>query len=160
MYMPIGYEKIRNINAAYTPAHRKYINTRVYDFWQRALFQRACSTIIMELPETWGGSVTDFLYYCLFRFGYVAVFEQDELGIVFSPAQLTGINFYYQPVTAVIANPALKQSLELEIGTDVEILKLTPDYLGVFDIINIHAEKLALMDASINMGSQIINLHS
>lgn len=151
MYTPINYNKIRNINSCYTPQHRKYMNTAVYDFWQRSLFQRACSTIILNLPDEWGGSVTDFLYWCLLRFGYVAVFETDELGIVFNPASLSGYNFYYQPSRAIIANPALSKSLDLEIGTNCELLKLTPDYLGIFDIINIHAEKLALMDSSINM---------
>lgn len=151
MYNPINYNKIRNINACYTPQHSKYLNTKVYDFWVRALFQRACSTLIFDLPDEWGGSVTDFLYYCLFRFGYVAVFNRDELGTVFNPAQLSEFNFYYQPVKAIIANPAIKDSLTLTIGEDCELLKLTPDYFGVFDIINLHAEKLALMDCAVNM---------
>lgn len=155
MYIPINYNKIRNINACYTPSHTKYLNTRVYDFWVRALFQRACSTFILNVPENWGGSTTDFLYYCLLRFGYVAVFESDKLGTVFNPATLSGFNFYYQPVKAIISNPAFKESLELEIGKDCELLKLTPDYLGIFDIINIHAEKLALLDSAINLS--IIN---
>lgn len=155
MYIPIGYEKIRNINNSYTPSHQKYLNTKVYDFWVRALFQRACSTIILNLPEEWSGSTTDFLYYCLLRYGYVAVFERDELGIVFSPGKAYGINFYYQPTNITIANPSLKKSLDLKIGDDCELLRYTNDYLGIFDIINIHAEKLALLDCAINMS--IIN---
>ena len=151
MYLPINYGKIRNINATYTPSQRKYLNTRVYDFWQRALFQRACSTLILNLPDEWNGSTTDFLYYCLMRFGYVAVFNLPEFGTVFNPANLSGYNLYYQPVKAVIANPAIKKSLTLEIGKECELIKLTPDYYGIFDIINIHAEKLALMDCGINM---------
>ena len=151
MYNPINYNKIRNINACYTPQHRKYVNTAVYEFWQRALFQRACSTIILNVPDEWSGSVTDFLYWCLMRYGYVAVFNRDELGTVFNPASLTGYNFYYQFTTAIIANPVMKDSLELTIGEDCELIKLTPDYLGIFDIINLHAEKLALMDTAINM---------
>lgn len=151
MYSPINYNKIRNINACYTPQHRKYVNTAVYEFWQRALLQRACSTIILNVPDQWDGSITDFLYFCLMRFGYVAVFRRDDLGIVFNPARLYGYNFYYQPTNAIIANPAIKDSIDLKIGEDTELLKLTPDYLGIFDIINLHAEKLALMDTSINM---------
>lgn len=155
MNIPINYNKIRNINSTYQPSSVKYYRTKVFNFWQRALFQRACSTIILDLPDEWSGSVTDFLYYCLMRFGYVAVFDDPELGKVFNPAQLTGINFWYQPTKAIIANPAIKKSLELNIGTECELLKLTPDYLGIFDIINLHAEKLALIDCAINMS--IIN---
>ena len=151
MYTPINYNKIRNINACYTPQHRKYMNTAVYDFWVRALFQRACSTIILEVPDNWNGSATNFLYWCLLRYGYVAVFDRDDLGIVFNPASLYGIDFFYQPTNAVIANPALEKSLDLKIGEETALLQLTPDYLGIFDIINLHAEKLALMDCAINM---------
>lgn len=155
MNIPINYNKIRNINATYQPSTVKYFKTKVFEFWQRALFQRACSTIILNLPEEWNGSVTDFLYYCLMRFGYVAVFDDPKLGLVFNPATLTGINFWYQPTTAIISNPSIKKSLELKIGKDCELLKLTPDYYGIFDIINLHAEKLALMDCALNMS--IIN---
>lgn len=151
MYLPINYNKIRNINACYTPTHNKYLNTRVYEFWQRALFQRACSTIILSVPDNWSGSITDFLYFCLMRYGYVAVFNRDDLGIVFNPATLSGYTFFYQPARAIIANPAIKKSLDLKIGTDCELLKLTPDYLGIFDIINYYAEKLAQLDCAINM---------
>ena len=151
MYNPINYNKIRNINACYTPQHRKYMNTAVYDFWVRALFQRACSTIILEVPDNWNGSPTNFLYWCLMRFGYVAVFERPEFGTVFNPGQAYGIDLFYQPTNVVIANPAMKESLDLTIGVDTELLQLTPDYLGIFDIINLHAEKLALMDCAINM---------
>ena len=151
MYFPKSYEKIRNINATYTPSQQKYYNTQVYNFWQRALFQRAASTFILDVPEEWSGSTTDFLYYCLIRFGYVAVFELDEMGVVFNPAQLSGYDFYYQPAEAIIANPAIKDALNLKIGSETELIKLTPDYFGIFDIINLHAEKLALMDTAINM---------
>lgn len=155
MYIPINYERINNINATYQPSSLKYVNTKVYDFWVRALFQRACSAIILDLPEEWGGSVTDFLYYCLLRFGYVAVFERPEYGIVFNPATLSGINFWYQPTTAIIANPKIKKTVNLEIKKNCELLKLTPDYLGIFDIICLYAEKLAMLECAINMS--IIN---
>ena len=83
--------------------------------------------------------------------GYVAIFSNDRFGLSFQPCSLKGYNFYYQPTNAIIANPAIKDSNDLTIGEDTELLKLTPDYLGIFDIINLHAEKLALMDTSINM---------
>lgn len=151
----LNYEQLNNINATYQPSMLKYYNTKTFQFWQRSLFQRAASTLILDVPDEWGGSATDFLYYCLLRFGYVAVFNDPELGTVFNPASLSGINFWYQPTTAIIANPALKSSLNLTIGENCELLKLTPDYFGIFDIINIHAEKLALLDNAINMS--IIN---
>ena len=151
MYIPMNYEQINNINSAYIPSNVKYINTLVFNFWQRSLYQRAISVIDIKVPEEWEGNVKDFLYYCLFRFGSVAVFERPEYGIAFNPGNPKGYNFYYQPTNYLIANPALDRSLDLIIGEDCEIIKLCPDYLGIWDIITYYAEKLSMLDSAINM---------
>ena len=155
MYIPMNYEHINNINSLYIPSNVKYINSLVFNFWERSLFQRAISVIDINVPEEWSGSVKDFLYYCLFKFGTVAVWYDKTRGIVFNPGTFKGYNFYYQPTGYLIANPALEESIELEIGKDTEIIKLTPDYRGIWDIISYYAEKLSLLDSAINMS--IIN---
>lgn len=155
MYIPLNYNQINAYENRFIPSMVKSTNNKVFSFWERALFQRACSVIEIKVPEMWKGAIKDFLYWCLFRFGYVAVFETDELGTVFNPCNLYGFNFYYQPTNCVIANPTLDESLDLEIGKDASLIRMTPDYLGVWDIIGYHAEKLAGLDASIN--TSIIN---
>lgn len=153
MYEPINYEKI-NIGAGfYNPSPVKAYNNDVFEFWFRALFQRATSTQILTVP--WDGPVRDFLYYCLFRFGFVPVFERAEFGFTFNPGTLYGYDWYYQFTHSLVTNPALGESLDLEIGKDCEILKLTPDYCGVFDVIGYYAEKLSSIDNAVNMS--IIN---
>ena len=151
MYIPMNYEHINNINSMYIPSNVKYLNTQVFNFWERSLFQRAISVIDIKVPDEWSGSVKDFLYYCLFRFGTVAVFRNAEMGLVFNPGTFKGYNFYYQPTSYLIANPALTKSLELEIGKDCQIIKIAPDYLGIWDIITYYAEKLSMLDSAINM---------
>lgn len=155
MYIPLNYNQINIAENAFIPSMVKNRNNRTYSFWERALFQRACSTIIFDVPEEWSGSRRDFLYWVVFRCGYAVVFETPELGKVFSYGGLSGFDFYYQPTTAIIANPALKHSLELKIGTDCELIKLTPDYMGIWDIIGYYAEKLSILDNAINLS--IIN---
>lgn len=155
MYIPMNYEQLNTVDSSYIPSMVKNMNNRVFDFWVRSLFQRACSTIIINEPEAWNGQIRDFLYYCLFRFGFVAVFNHDRVGTVFQPCTLYGYNFYYQPTNALIVNPTLNQDLDLKIGEECAILKLTPDYLGIWDIICYYAEKLATLDSAINMS--IIN---
>jgi len=155
MYLPMNYEQLNTVDSSYIPSMVKSMNNKVFDFWVRSLFQRACSTIIINEPEAWNGQIRDFLYYCLFRFGYVAVFNRDEVGTVFQPCTLYGYNFYYQPTNALIVNPTLNQDLDLKIGEECAILKLTPDYMGIWDIITYYAEKLATLDSAINMS--IIN---
>lgn len=155
MYIPINYGRLNNINSAYIPSNVKYMNTKVFNYWCRSLFQRAMSIIDIKVPEEWNGAVKDFLYYCLFRFGYVGVYDDENRGLVFQPGTLSGFDFYYQPYKLLVSNPAYKKSLELVIGETCEIMKLTPDYLGIWDIICYHAEKLASLDSGINMS--IIN---
>lgn len=154
-YTPLNYGNI-NISAGFnSPSSVKAFNNASFAFWQRSLFQRAQSVLDFEVPENWEGRYKDFFLYCLFRFGYVAVFKRDEYGFTFQPASLRGYDLYYQPTNALITNPSLSQSLDLEIGTECELLKLTPDYMGIWDIITYTAAKLSNMDNAIDMS--IIN---
>jgi len=154
MYIPMNYEKLNNINSLYIPSNVK-LNSQIFNFWERSLFQRAMSIIDIDVPDEWKGSVKDFLYYCLFRFGSVAVFYRPETGISFNPGNLYGYDFYYQPTNYLIANPTLNESLDLKIHVDTEIIKLTPDFCGIWDIIFYYSEKLSMLDSAINMS--IIN---
>lgn len=155
MYIPASYKEINIKNGFMNPSQVKNVNTQVYNFWERSLFQRACSTVVLDVPEEWEGNVRDFLYYCLFRFGFVPVWNDSEFGKTFNPGTISGQNVYYQPVKVIVNNPAFSTTKELVIGKDCELLRLTPDYMGIWDIIAYYAEKLATLDNAINMS--IIN---
>lgn len=148
-YTPLNYEQLNVIEGTYNPSMVKSFNNKTFAFWERALFQRAASVLKFTLPDAWQGNVKDFFTYCLFKYGFVAISEDAEHGIFFQPCTLTGYNFYYQPTNALISNPQL--SADLKIGEECELLKLTPDYLGVWDIISYYAEKLSVLDNAINM---------
>lgn len=148
-YFPLNYEQINLAAGTYNPSQVKSFNNKTFSFWERSLFQRACSVLQFELPDTWQGPVKDFFYYCLFKFGYVAVFKTDEFGTVFQPCTLNGYNFYYQPTEALISNPLYSE--RLTIGENCEIIKLCPDYFGIWDVISYYAEKLSTLDNAINM---------
>lgn len=149
-YTPLQYSAINLSAGHYTPSQFKTFNNKVFQFWERALFQRCQSVLIAnDFPEEWSGNVKDFFYYCILNWGYVAVFDDAKYGLSFQPVSLSGIDFYYQPTKAIVANPKLKKTFT--IGEDCEILKLTPDYTGIHDIVEYYAEKLANMDSAINM---------
>lgn len=154
-YAPLNYDQINAIEGCYTPSMVKSFNNKVFTLWERALFQRAASVIDFEnLPDNWEGAVKDFFIYCLYRFGYIGVFETEQNGLIFQPGTLSGFNIYYQPVKFIVANPHLDESItnkEFTIGEDAELIKLTPDYMGVWDIIGYYAEKLATLDNALNM---------
>lgn len=125
-----------------------------YKYFFRSLLQKIDSALIFKnLPEGWS---QDFFLLCLWAWGYVAIFKSDRFGddesgnVVFQPCTLSGYDFYYQPTKALIANPLYQK--ELKIHQDCEILKLTPDFMGVFDIIDHYASQLAEATKGIDIG--------
>ena len=152
-YAPLNYDQINAIEGQYTPSMVKSFNNKVFIFWERALFQRAASVIDFNgLPDTWEGTRKDFFIYCLFKFGFIGVMDTKDYGLIFQPGTLMGYDLYYQPTKFIIANPHITiQPKEFTIGQDAELIKLTPDYMGIWDIISYYAEKLATLDNAINM---------
>lgn len=153
MYFPLNYDAITWVGGHNPPAHVKAYNNRFYSYWERALFQRACSVFDFTLPEKWQGERSDFFYWILFRFGYVMIARDEPFGTFFQPAKLDGYDFYYQPTEAILSNPKLQK--RYTIHEDCELLKLTPDYIGAWDIISRYAEQLSTLDTAIN--TNIIN---
>ena len=135
-----------------------------YMYWFRSLIHKIDSSIVFKnLPKGWSN---DFFMFCLWVRGYVLVFKTDrkdlqqygENGIVFNPCHVSGYDFYYQPTTATVANPHMptKFSYQFDLQKDnAALLKLTPDFLGVLDIIDYYASKLAELSKGIDMS--IIN---
>lgn len=159
-YIPLNYEQINIQAGTYFPSQVKAYNNAAFVFWQRSLFQRACSTLIINTPKEWDRH-KNLLYWSLFAYGFCGVFNLSEFGKCFNPVTVSGYNFYYEPTTVLLANPALKPNPEGEnkqeftIGKDTELIQLTPDFKGIFDIITYYAEKLACIDCAIN--TAIIN---
>lgn len=153
-YTPLNYDQINNINGHIQPSMLKYCNSITYAYWQRSLYQRTISTIDFKgLPDTWEGAVRDFFYWCIFSYGYVGVFDTDEFGLSFQPGALYGFDFYYQPTEFIVANPKLNK--RFTIHKDTELIRLCPDYRGIWDIISYYAMLLSALDSGINMS--IIN---
>ena len=148
-YIPFNYDRINMAAGTYNPSPVKAYNNISFAFWARNLFQRMTSVFEWKLPEEWQGPRKDFFLWCIYQFGFVAISENDEYGKFFQPCTLSGYDFYYQPTQALISNPKL--NVRLDIGTECEILKLTPDYFGLFDIVEYYAAKLSTLDNAIDM---------
>lgn len=148
-YIPFNYEQINLAAASYNPSPVKAYNNKSFAFWSRNLFQRMTSVFEWTLPEEWQGPRKDLFLWILYQFGYLVISKNDEFGTYFQPCTLYGYDFYYQPTEAIISNPKL--SARLKIGTECEILKLTPDYFGLFDIVEYYAAKLSTLDNAIDM---------
>lgn len=124
-----------------------------YKYWFRSLLQKIDSSLIFKgLPQSWS---QDFFLACLWWLGHVGVFKSErfgdpENGLAFQPGWPAGFDFYYQPTTYQVSNPLYTKNLK--VGTEVEILKLTPDFCGIIDIVDFYASKLAELSKGIDMG--------
>lgn len=157
-YIPKMYESLNLDAGTYSPSTIKPYNNETYIFWCRSLFQRLASKIELSgWPSEWDDlGVKDFFYFILLRNGYLGVYNDDKLGTIFGPCTIGNVfNWAYQPTTATFCNPETKRSVSRKINKECGIVKLTPDYIGVYDIVKYFAEKLALNDPAVN--TSIIN---
>jgi hypothetical protein len=152
-YYPLNYSNVNIAAGRFSPSSVKHYNNYSFWYWARSLFQRMASIIDLEVPTEWEGKRLDFLKWCLFKYGYVIVFYSDEFGLSFQPCTLEGYDLYYQPTSALVANPLLNK--EFDLGSEGQLLKLSPDYFGYMDIVDYFAEKLSMLDVSVN--SSIVN---
>ncbi len=121
-----------------------------YMYWMRALYERLTSALDFKIPENWSRS---YFYLVLFSFGWVPIFKTARWGVTFNPGSLLGYDWFYEPTHVQIANPKLVK--KFTIGKDCEILRLTNDWHGVWDIISFYASKLA--EASQGVDVALIN---
>lgn len=129
------------------------LKSQQYQYWFRSLLQKIDSCLeFKNLPKDWS---QDFFLLCLWARGYVAVFESErfgdkETGIAFQPCTVSGYDFYYNPTKAIVSNPLYQR--EFTIHKDCELLKLTPDFNGIWDIIDHFSTQLAELTKGVNVG--------
>lgn len=148
-FFPLNFSQITAINSLNLPSTVKQRNNRAYAFWCRALYERALSVFKWTIPEEWEGPQYDLMKFILARNGYGMVAEDKKFGQFFQPVSLTGYGFFYQPTRAILSNPMLEK--EYTIGKDCELLRMTEDYIGIWDVIDYYAVKLSQIDSSINV---------
>lgn len=115
-------------------------------YFMRCLFQRAISTIDFMLPETWN---KNYFRQVLFRLGFIGIIKTAKYGIIPQFCTLSGYGLYRQPTRVLVAQPLVK--FEGTIGRDCELIRLTPDYLGIWDICEHYAVQLSMTMTSVKM---------
>lgn len=150
MPLPFYYDVINKAEGLYSPSTLKY-KSASYEYFRRALYQRVFSVIDCKIPDHWD---RDYLFYALFGVGWQIVFNAGAYGIIPQFGSFSGTNIFYRPVRASVYHASTEgpqiDRRDMLIGRDCEILTVSPDWLGVADIINFYAEKLATLDGSIN----------
>lgn len=139
--VPAQYDFINAYNSTMSPSTVHCANTSLTNFFARYLMQKAMSVFKWNLPETWS---KNYFLYTLYVWGWVSVFETDKYGVICQGSGLEGYDIFYQPTHVVVTNPLLKKVKKLRIGRDCEVLRLTPDWGGIFDIIMYYADNMAM----------------
>lgn len=154
-YTPLNYSELNSVASTISPTDINY-SSYSFGYWERALFQRACYSLKITEPTILKGDVLDFFYYSLFKFGFLAFWDDSKYGKIFNPCTLYGFDIYYQPTEAIITNPRLQgaTSRRYRIGEECEVIKLSPDYMGIWDIIQYYAMKLSSIDPAIDVSVQ------
>lgn len=157
--IPFSYEEINIAAGLHKPSTLKTYNNATFAYWARALFERAAYSIDITLPDPWQDDRKGIFYWWLFMRGFIVIYEEPKMGLVFQPCTVNRYDFYYRPVEAIVCNPYVPEGAEgsrtMVIGKECEIVKLNPDRKGVADIIAFYASKLANLSLSVDLS--IIN---
>ena len=119
-------------------------NTWDYATYFRYFLQRAESLIIFEgMPKNWS---KNYIYPLLFLKGNFCIMNTAKFGVIPQHGSPYGFDVQYQPTNYVVDNPAFDATFngDLVIGENCEIVKLTPDWCGIGDLINSYAQRVAM----------------
>lgn len=147
MYQPLYSDFINQRDSHFTPGTIHAANNQLASYYRRYLMQKVCSVFdIQGAPETWS---VEYVKYCIFGWGSVAVLNTDKFGVIPQACGYYGYNVFYRPTTALITNPLFNKTYELTIGKQTELIRLSPDWCGISDMIGHFADEMALVTSSI-----------
>ena len=152
MGVPVDYTYINAVNGQKNPSTIHTQNIALTKFFERYLIDDFLGQWEVKLPETWAYNYT---MYTLVYFGFLAVINTDKFGVIPQHCNLYGFDVMYQPTTAQIINPLIPNAIDARIHRDTELIKLFPDFGGIYDLIQFYAEKMALLSEGIDVN--IIN---
>lgn len=145
---PYKYDFMNTCNGAMNPSTQHIAGTGLALFFKRHLFMRLMSVFKWDVPEEWPKNYFQSL---LFGYGYFAVVKTDKFGVIPQYCTLSGYDVFYQPKTALIANPLLQGIQSPQIGKDCELVRLCPDYGSAWDLVDYYGDIMALIAESMGM---------
>ena len=150
------YKDIYNSSIVALPSTVHVKGSGLANYFKDYLMKKLMSQFMFTLPKYWD---LDYFRYILFYNGYIAVLDTgaDNYGVIPQGCALSGYNVFYRPTQAIVSNPLIPKTMEPYINIDCTLIKLTPNYKGVWDIIDYYGDLLALCAESV--GINLINTH-
>lgn len=150
---PYFYDNINAYNSLVSPSTVHVKNTGLAQFFKRYLLQDAMTPFEWDMPETWDRS---YFLYVLYVIGFIGILNTDKYGVIPQHGTLSGYNIFYRPAKLLVTNPLFgSRTYELAIGRDTTLIKLEPDYLGLYDIVDYYGDLMAL--AAETAGVNLLN---
>lgn len=151
MSIPVNYEGLREYNTFKKVAGRVSNDENVI-YYMRALYQRIISGTNFKLPDSWKQGRRYFKN-VLFSEGFIGVFDTPKYGIIPQICAPSGYGLFLQPTELLCAQPLVQMTGT--IGKDCEIIHLTNDWRGVWDICEHYASRLAT--AAVSLDVSLVN---
>lgn len=138
---PVFYDHANAYQSFSNPSTQHTTDTGLSRFFQRYLLQRAISQFKWTMPETWA---ENYFLYCLYCWGFICIIDTKKFGVIPQGCSLEGYDVMYQPTNAVISNPLFRAVIRPRINKDCALIRLQPDYGGVYDLVTTYADLMAM----------------
>lgn len=147
-----SYEYINQYNSLISPSTVHVKNTGLARFFKRYLLQEAQAPFKWTLPDNFEAN---YFKTVLYVWGYIFIINTAKYGVIPQHGALGGYTVQYQPAYGIVTNPLLRSDRHLIIGEDAALIRLQPDYLGLFDLVDFYGDLMAL--AAETAGVNILN---
>lgn len=158
---PYYFDQLNRIRGSQLTPNNLIYDSQTYNFFKRSLYQRFISKFDFTLPEYW---IKDTFIATLVLMGFTGVFDTDKFsslnkdkgfGIIPMPSTVYGVGVQYQPTKIKTASQYFKMPSKGQIiNKEAGCIKLTPDYMGLYDIIEIYAQQFAVLWGAIGQSIQ------
>lgn len=138
---PYSYEFINSYNSIVSPSTVHIKNTALAQYFKRYLLDEAFSVFEWKMPETWA---ENYFLYVLYLIGYIPIVYTDKYGVIPQHGGLGGYNVFYQPKYCIISNPLFDRTYHPDIDVDCAVIRLQPDYCGIYDLVDYYGDMLAV----------------
>lgn len=136
-----AYESARSVAGKVT----NDVNTAYY---MRALYQRIISGARFKLPKEWAQG-TRYFRNILFSLGFIGIVDTEKYGVIPQICCPYGYGLFLQPTNIRVSQPLVQ--FEGKIGEKCEVIHLTNDWQGVWDIVEHYAVRLSTAICSLDV---------
>lgn len=142
MSAPYYFDEINQFESHIVPGTMQARDSALAMYYRRFLALRAFAILdFKNAPENWD---LEYLKFTLMCWGAAAVFKTDKFGVIPQQCGYSGYNVFYRPTRAIVANPLFDRPYDLKIGEDCELIRLSPDWRGIAELIGHYADLMAM----------------